>query len=285
MLKFYLIILILFSNSCTKNFFWEDLSKTELNISGYAVSENNNTLVPIAIWVEELNHHSFTDSNGYFSIPISGTQSSKGNLSGEISVYFFIHNYQLDSSIVNFTNGELSKHQSDFSEDGILLDTIKLKKLFSGEMELHFGSNSLNSYDTVSASFHLNTFLDVSLKTYKYTAYQSDFYSGLIFKSLNSNTFSFYRFSMNNEAGNTIYDQLNTINYDKNLEVTWNYNILSNSLFLDSDVYEVFPFFIISHGNLATRIIQDIAGDSAMFFSKHYLKIPCDIIPDTLVIN
>ena len=284
MLKFYLIMLIFF-NSCTTNVFWEDPSKTESNISGYVISENNHTSIPIAVWAEELNHHSFTNSNGYFSIPISGTQSSKGNLSGEISVYFFIHNYQLDSSVVNFTNGELSKYQSDFSEKGVLLDTIKLKKLFSGKMELHFGSNSLNSYDTVSASFHLNTFLDVSLKTYKYTAYQSDFYSGLIFKPLNSNTFSFYRFSMNNEAGNATYDQLNTINYDKNLDITWNYNILSNSLFLDSDVYEVFPFFIISHGNLAMRIIQDIAGDSAMFFSKDYLKIPCDIIHDTLVIN
>ena len=285
MLKFYLIMLILFFNSCTTNVFWKDPGSTELNISGYVISENNHTSVPIAVWAEELNHHSFTDSNGYFSIPISGTQSSKGNLSGEISVYFFIHNYQLDSSIINFTNGELSKYQSDFSEEGVLLDTIKLKKLFSGNMKLHFGSNSLNSYDTVSASFHLNTFIDVSLKTYKYTAYQSDFYSGLIFKSLNRNTFSFYRFSINNEAGNTIYDQLNTINYDKNLEIAWNYNILSNSLFLDSDVYEVFPFFIISHGNLAMRIIQDIAGDSAMSFSEHYLKIPCDIIPDTLIIN
>ena len=284
MLKFYLIMLIFF-NSCTTNVFWEDPSKTESNISGYVISENNHTSIPIAVWAEELNHHSFTNSNGYFSIPISGTQSSKGNLSGEISVYFFIHNYQLDSSVVNFTNGELSKYQSDFSEKGVLLDTIKLKKLFSGKMELHFGSNSLNSYDTVSASFHLNTFLDVSLKTYKYTAYQSDFYSGLIFKPLNSNTFSFYRFSMNNEAGNATYDQLNTINYDKNLDITWNYNILSNSLFLDSDVYEVFPFFIISHGNLAMRIIQDIAGDSAMFFSTDYLKIRCDIIHDTLVIN
>ena len=285
MLKFYLIILILFFNSCTTNVFWEDPGSTELNISGYVISENNHTSVPIAVWAEELNHHSFTDSNGYFSIPISGTQSSKGNLSGEISVYFFIHNYQLDSSIVNFTNGELSKYQSDFSKEGVLLDTIKLKKLFSGKMELHFGSSSLNNYDTVSASFHLNTSLDVSLKTYKYIAYQSDFYSGSIFKPLNSNTFSFYRFSMKNEAGNATYDQLNTINYDKNLDITWNYNILSNSLFLDSDVYEVFPFFIISHGNLAMRIIQDIAGDSAMFFSKDYLKIQCDIIPDTLVIN
>lgn len=285
MLKYYLIILILFCNSCTTNFFWEDPSKTELNISGYVISENNHTSVPIAVWIEELNHHSFTDSSGYFSIPISGTQSSKGNLSGEILVYFFIHNYQLDSSIVNFTNGELSKYQSAFSEKGVLLDTIELKKLFSGKMELHFGSNSLNSYDTVSASFHLNTFLDVSLKTYKYTAYQSDFYSGLIFKSLNSDTFSFYRFSINNELGNTIYDQLNTINYDKNLEITWNYNILSDSLNLHSDTYEVFPFFMIDHGSLSMRMIQSIAGDSALFFSKHYLEIPCDIIPDTLVIN
>ena len=82
MLKFYQIILILFCNSCTTNVFWEDPSKTELNISGYVISENNHASVPIAVWIEELNHHSFTDSSGYFSIPISGTQSSKGNLSG-----------------------------------------------------------------------------------------------------------------------------------------------------------------------------------------------------------
>ena len=285
MKKLYLFLLLFFYNSCTTNIFWEDPNKTELSIAGYARSEDNQRSVPIAVWLEELNHYTFTDSNGYFSIPILGTQSSKGNLSGAISVYFFIHNYQLDSSIINFTNGEFSKNQSDFSAEGVLLDTIKLKQLFSGEMELHFGSNSLNSFDTVSASFYLNTFLDVSLQTYKYTAHQSDFNSGLIFKSLSKNTFSFYRFSMNNEVGTTIYDQLNTINYDKNIEITWDYNILSDSLSLDSDTYEVFPFFIIDHGGLSMRMIQAIAGDSALFFSKHYLEIPCDIIPDTLVIN
>ena len=285
MLNFFLFLLILFCNSCTTNFFWEDSNKTELSIAGYAISEDNHRSVPIAVWIEELDHYTFTDSNGYFSIPISGSESSNGNLSGSSRIYYFIHNYKLDSSIINFTNGQFSKNQSDFSVDGILLDTIKLKKLFSGEMELHFGANSLNSFDTVSASFYLNTFLDFSFKTYKYTAHQNDFNSGLIFKSLNRNRILFYRFSMNNEAGTIIYDQLNTINYDKNLEITWDYKILSGSLNLDSDTYEVFPFFIIDHGNLPMEMIQTIAGDSALFFSKNYLEIPCDINPDTLVIN
>tara|TARA_B100001250_G_scaffold412813_1_gene445062 strand:+ start:360 stop:1217 length:858 start_codon:yes stop_codon:yes gene_type:complete len=285
MIKFYLFLLILFYNSCTKNIFWEDPSKSELSIAGYAISEDNNRSVPIAVWIEELDHHTFTDSNGYFSLPISGTQSSNGNLSGASKIYYFIHNYKLDSSIINFTNGQFSKNQSDFSVDGELLDTIKLKKIFSGEIELNFGANSLNSFDTVSASFYINTFLDVSLQTYKYTAHQSDFNSGLIFKSLNKNSFSFYRFSMNNEVGTIIYDQLNTINYDKNLEITWDYKILCSSLNLDSDTYEVFPFFIIDHGNFPIKMIKSIAGDSALFFSKYYLEIPCDINPDTLIIN
>ena len=62
-------------------------------------------------------------------------------------------------------------------------------------------------------------------------------------------------------------------------------NILSNSLNLDSDIYEVYPFFKVDHGNLSTMMIQKIASDSALFFFKDYLEIPCDIIPDTLVIN
>jgi hypothetical protein len=32
-------------------------------------------------------------------------------------------------------------------------------------------------------------------------------------------------------------------------------------------------------------MIETIGGDSALFFSKYYLEIPCDINPDTLAIN
>ena len=282
---YFLIIYGLSSISCTSNIFWEDLNKNELNISGFVKAENNKKLVPTLVYLQELDQYTFTDPSGYFSIPISGTQSNNGNLSGKTTIYFFVHNYKLDSLAINFTNGELSKDQLNLSEEGELLDTVSLKKLFSGEMELHFGANHLKNRDTLSATFHMSTFMDFSLNTFKYIVAQSNFHSGLIFSSTNSSHTFIYRFSDINEAGESLFDQLNTIRYNKNFNITWDYIIFNDQISLEEGIYEVFPYFIINNNKKVLSLIERVFSDSALFISNKYLEIPCDIIPDTLVIN
>ncbi|MEC7736913.1 MAG: hypothetical protein VX651_06180, partial [Candidatus Neomarinimicrobiota bacterium] len=141
-LSFFLV-----SISCTSNPFWEDAKKNELTLSGIVHAENNETGIPVSIWVETLDLYTTTEPDGVFSIPIPNTQSNSGTISGPIKLYFFIHNYSMDSATVYFTNGVFSRDQTDFSTDGQLLNTIELKKIFSGTVELHFGGTSLSFRD------------------------------------------------------------------------------------------------------------------------------------------
>lgn len=276
---------LLVSISCTSNPFWEDPKKNELNLSGIVHAENNETGIPVSIWVETLDLYTTTEPDGVFSIPIPNTQSNSGTISGPIKLYFFIHNYSMDSATVYFTNGVFSRDQTDFSTDGQLLNTIELKKIFSGAVELHFGGTSLSLSDTVRLSFHLNIHSSVSIDAYKFTWAHNDFHSGVIFRALDDDTVATYRYSVTNESGITIEDEIHTLNYPHDTALTWTYYILSDSLDLPVNAYEVLPYFLIGHEYFPDGLASAFGGDPTFTISEHYLKLPSDIVSDTLTID
>ena len=279
-LSFFLV-----SISCTSNPFWEDPKKNELNLSGIVHAENNETGIPVSIWVETLDLYTTAEPDGVFSIPIPNTQSNSGTISGPIKLYFFIHNYSMDSATVYFTNGVFSRDQTDFSTNGQLLNTIELKKIFSGAVELHFGGNSLSVRDTVRLSFHLNIHSSVSIDAYKFTWAHNDFHSGIIFRALNDDTVYTYRYSVTNESGIIIEDEIHTLNYPHDTALTWTYYILSDSLDLPVNAYEVLPYFLIGHEYFPDGLASAFGGDPTFTISEHYLKLPSDIVSDTLTID
>ena len=279
-LSFFLV-----SISCTSNPFWEDAKKNELTLSGIVHAENNETGIPVSIWVETLDLYTTTEPDGVFSIPIPNTQSNSGTISGPVKLYFFIHNYSMDSATVYFTNGVFSRDQTDFSTDGQLLNTIELKKIFSGTVELHFGGTSLSFRDTVRLSFHLNIHSSVSINAYKFTWTHNDFHSGIIFRALDDDTVATYRYSITNESGMTIEDEIHTLNYPHDTALTWTYYILSDSLDLPVNAYEVLPYFLIGHEYFPDGLASAFGGDPTFTISEHYLKLPSDIVSDTLTID
>ena len=276
---------LLVSISCTSNPFWEDAKKNELTLSGIVHAENNETGIPVSIWVETLDLYTTTEPDGVFSIPIPNTQSNSGTISGPVKLYFFIHNYSMDSATVYFTNGVFSRDQTDFSTDGQLLNTIELKKIFSGTVELHFGGTSLSFRDTVRLSFHLNIHSSVSIDAYKFTWAHNDFHSGIIFRALDDDTVATYRYSITNESGMTIEDEIHTLNYPHDTALTWTYYILSDSLDLPVNAYEVLPYFLIGHEYFPDGLASAFGGDPTFTISEHYLKLPSDIVSDTLTID
>ena len=279
-LSFFLV-----SISCTSNPFWEDAKKNELILSGIVHAENNETGIPVSIWVETLDLYTTTEPDGVFSIPIPNTQSNSGTISGPVKLYFFIHNYSMDSAKVYFTNGVFSRDQTDFSTDGQLLNTIELKKIFSGTVELHFGGTSLSFRDTVRLSFHLNIHSSVSIDAYKFIWAHNDFHSGVIFRALDDDTVYTYRYSVTNESGITIEDEIHTLNYPHDTALTWTYYILSDSLDLPVNAYEVLPYFLIGHEYFPDGLASAFGGDPTFTISEHYLKLPSDIVSDTLTID
>jgi len=283
-----IIFLLISLFSCTSNPFWDDSSTVEMKITGKVLTENNQTNVPVSVWLETFDLYTTSDSGGYFSFSITNSQTSNGSMNGPVNLYFFIHNYELDSVTVYFTNGMFSKEQTDFSEDGELLNPVEMKKILSGEVILHFNKNSIQTRDTLRVSFNLETHSAVSIDTYKYILQEdgSDFHSGLFFRSLTDNeTVTIYRFSGTDQFGNSVEDRLRNLAYEKNESITWTYYLLSDSLNLSSGDYEVLPYLLIRHDQIPIGLIDAHGGDSALTLSAYFLDLPFDILPDTLQIN
>ena len=283
-----IIFLLISLFSCTSNPFWDDSGTIEMKITGKVITENNQTNVPVSVWLETFDLYTTTDSVGYFSISINNSQTSYGSMNGPVNLYLYIHNYELDSVTVYFTNGMFSKEQTDFSEDGELLNPVEMKKILSGEVILHFNKNSIQTRDTLRVSFNLETHSAVSIDTYKYILQEdgSDFHSGLFFRSLIDNeTVTIYRFTGTNQFGNSVDDQLRNLAYEKDESITWTYYLLSDSLNLSSGDYEVLPYLLIRHDQIPIGLIDAHGGDSVLTLSAYFLDLPFDILPDTLQIN
>ena len=286
MVRFSFISFLLIMISCTSNPFWNDPTKNELKLNGTATAENKHTDVPISIWMESFDQYTITDSDGNFSIPINNSQSGTGNISGPVKLYFFIYNYHLDSATVFFTNGELSKDQTDFSTNGDLIKRVELTKILSGEMEFQLLENRFYDQDTVLLTFDGGIHSTISISLYKYI-YKDEFnfHSGLLFRSIDNDNVIIYRFLGIDEYGNYIQDQIHHVDYEKNETLLWSYYIVTNQIYLAPGSYEVFPYFLIHHEYFPDGLVENLGGESAFTISEHYLKLPLDIVPDTLMID
>ena len=283
-----IILLLISFFSCTSNPFWEDSPTIEMKITGEVLTENNQTNVPVSVWLETFDLYTTTDSVGYFSFSITNSQTPNGSMNGPVNLYFFIHNYELDSVTAYFTNGMFSKEQTNFSEDGELLNPVEMKKILSGDVILHFNKNSIQTRDTLRVSFNLETHSAVSIDTYKYILQEdgSDFHSGLFFRSLTDNeTITIYRFNGTDQSGNSVEDKLRNLTYVENESITWTYYLLSDSLNLSSGDYEVLPYLLVRQDQIPNGLIEALGGGSEFTLSAYFLDLPLDILPDTLQIN
>ena len=126
-----IILICIFICGCTSNPFWDDQPTKKLTISGAVIAEDRETDVPVYIWVEDLDIVGRTNSDNEFSIDISGLETADGSFSGEVRVFYYIHNYKVEYSILSITEGRFSSNQTDFDENGMLNQQIVLEKLAS----------------------------------------------------------------------------------------------------------------------------------------------------------
>ena len=267
--------------SCTSNPLWQDGERGFSTISGTVTAEHNELNTPIFVWIKELNISSYTQEGGQFSIPIRTSESNKSTFSGNCSVYFFIHNYQIDSSSFNLADGYFSEIQEDFTTSGEMIKSIHLKNLINGKLDLSFGSNQLITEDSVRITFSFQTKSDVQIQAYKYFFGQFENHSGIIFKPLGSGDPIFHRYSTINSSGTEINDQMITLNYLGSEIVYWEYLIHTNSLDLLNINYEVYPVFFIGH-DYPSGMIEVLGLDSLQNISDNYFRMPSTIEPDIL---
>ena len=72
-----IVFLLISLFSCTSNPFWDDSGTIEVKITGKVLTENNQTNVPVSVWLETFDLYTTTDSVGYFSFSITRSPRKK----------------------------------------------------------------------------------------------------------------------------------------------------------------------------------------------------------------
>ena len=281
-IRFFLIITIIFYHSCTSNPLWNDGTKLEEKLSGKIVLDSMNSETKTFVWLEEFDIHTKTNSEGEFNIVLNDFSK---NISGSLNIYFFVHNYLLDSISVNFTNGRLSSNQSHVDNSGTLLETVYLKKVLSCVSDHQSDLNILES-NHPSIDFTIKVHKSASVSKYNFIMGDSiSSSSGLIFYNSFSGIKVLHRFSKVNSDGILIQDQLYPVNIEIGDELIWTYLIDPNQLSLSTGEYKVYPYFKIEQSYIPVGLVNALGGANIFEFHEEYLNLPNDLQVAVLTVN
>ena len=134
-IKLTLLALVIFTG-CTSNPFWSDSPSKKINIQGYVFKQDSVSNVPAFVFVDGLGVSTNTDENGFYSIDLPNLEMENGNFSGSVKIYYYIHNYKVFYSTLYITNGRLTSLQTDFDENGVLLEPVRLEKIMSLDISI-----------------------------------------------------------------------------------------------------------------------------------------------------
>ena len=272
---FYSICFFLFS--CTSNPFWEDPKSIDRTLKGSISLVNSNYPHPILLWDNYSGEITETDSAGNFLLKLSSVYNQTSLGSGELKLYFFALNYDLDSASVYLVEGLFSDNQTDFDREGNLTKDIVLRKKIDGEIIFN---NELLSQDTLDLKFVFEIFEPLIMKSYVYKDTDLECASGLYFYNLDTEEVTMYNHSSLNDEGILIQDQLKYIDYEVADAHLWNYIVPMDKINLNTGQYIIKPYFLIL-GNIP----ENTSAFYSLEFDKNYLNIPSDIKSDTLYIE
>ena len=284
-------ILILFS-SCTSNPFWEDSASKKINIQGHIDTQSGVSDVPAFVFVENLNISTYTDTSGFFSIDFPSLEMEDGVFSGAVKVYYYIHNYKIAYSTLYITNGRLTSEQVDFDENGVLINIISLKELASFDLSIDNIWDRTNG-DTLKLSLTINS-KNYPFSYFSYVDIQSNprryIPSGVLLKS-KTNQAVYY------DKNNT--DFLQKTDVSLNETKVLDFKVAPNNFFpfiiddyilleqqlVQSGEHEVLPYIHIIQDDIPDQLFESIGIQNAGIIGESYLKMPIEIMKETLLIQ
>ena len=289
--KLTLLALVIFTG-CTSNPFWSDNPSKKINIQGYVFKQDSVSNVPVFVFVEHLGVSTNTDENGFYSIDLPNLEMENGNFSGSVKIYYYIHNYKVFHSTVYITNGRLTSAQTDFDENGALLEPVRLEKIMSLDISIDSFWNR-SSADTLKFSLDLvshdhpvsfHSYVDVLSNPRRYAP------SGLLLQSVQNNSVYY------DENG---VDFVQVTDMEANQNIRLNYEIAPNGFLpfiiddyisLDEQLVQngahvILPYIFIIQENLPEEIYSFMGLQMIESISLDYLKVPIDIVSKTIFIQ
>ncbi len=269
----YFIILIFIIMACTNNpFFGDDPASDKHIVRGKVLLETGDSSEDIYVWLEKLNISTRTNARGEFSLALPRTDDMVG-YNNDLKLYYYVGNYAIHHSNLLVVNGVFEFGKYDINNDGIIKETVYLKKLI--DITTTFDPKAFSEdYNDIVKIEVIIVNLDTNLLVINRMTIEGVL-SGYIFREINSPATSAKRFDLRSVVyrGFRLYDP-----------VTWTGSFVWEKNYLPSGTYEVYPYVFLRQPDLPQELLASF-GTNADQFTDAYLKIPFKHNSDLLTIN
>jgi|GEM_PF-4347469 len=245
---FLLLAGILLISACTENPFMDVPRFQEATISGYVALNDTASPDQVYIWIENFDRTYFTDSDGFFEIPIPNpeVQGEGIGLNGPVDMHFFLYDYKLVSKRVLFSRGELTRDQDLLDNQGRFRQPVVLSRILKvtttiGDT-LYTLTPSGEEPVALSIAMELITFdYPVEVDNFRQSAglLKPAYYKGTVFESVDlpEDTLIF---------DHEVYTQLHRVAIDLDDTLTWEVQMpLEKLAQFEPGTYRVYPYLII----------------------------------------
>ena len=219
------------------------------------------------VWLEDLNISGQTNSDNEFSIDISGLETADGSFSGEVRVFYYIHNYKVEYSVLSITEGRFSSNQTDFDEDGILNQQIVLEKLASFNVSCDDAwDRSLEDSIRIRMEIKVKDH-NISMLTGLKSVGQDYAPAGVMFYQLASEDFYF---DQNNVAF------IGQSDFSSGASVELLYWLGNGNIVAPAGMYTVRPWFFIIEADIPSGLYQSLGVTDLQSINFDHLSLPLD---------
>jgi len=258
--------------ACTSNPFFKDDKIETTTLTGKIVPEDETDPADVYVWIEGFNLGTFTDRAGSFTLRLPSPEAAGlgKNFSGLVAIYFYLANYQIDSTLIIFVNDHLDRDQSGIDEDGNFFRTFALKKLVDIEtaldpsaIDLH-GNHYVRVYVTLKA-IHTTVLIGLLRELLRWP--QTGFVrTGLIIQGIEQldDTLRFIDRPVSFLWNEVLFPDI---------EQTWTYDIEIDTLGFVAGKYRVFPYLLIRQDGIPEKLKTSLAPQVEEF-TADYLKLP-----------
>lgn len=264
---FLLNIIITSGFGCTKNPFFKDNEITNRSLKGRVTLSDSSIPDNIYVWLNGFNMGTRTNSNGDYELtyPPSSEQGSGSGISEELTLYFYVADYALDSLKILFINGEIASGQGHINEDGQIPAEVVLKKLVYFDIEVDPLTVTMNATQTF--------FVTITMQTDSNNAWIN-----MMSIVTNKHYYQTGIFIVHEESGSMMskVDQPGYTPTDYLIGDTliiWNIGFYHNISNFPAGNYQMVPYIIVKQPGIPADLLNSISPD-LLAFGPDYLKLP-----------
>lgn len=268
--------------SCTENPFSEPPVVGASQIKGRVLLRHDSDNSGVYVWMEQFGVSAYTNSDGEFliTIPAPESQGGGGGIDGDLFMYFYLANYEMDSVKVSFLRGVPVISKGDLDEEGNVARIIELSKLLDVKISFLKRSLSMSGSDSLIVMLTLTTPASDAVTlvmTKNPTAKDDNPLPAFFIKNVDSEESIFKMI----DIGNYI-SFINIIN--NRAIVTYDINVGFLEGDLPAGTYEVIPYVTVRNVNPPPELLNSL-GEKVLTYHPDYLKLPFKRVAENIILT